>query len=98
MTKSTIAASPSARFPPATSLSAPLLPYLSEASPRFVIHLVKWVGAGAPPGKEDAEADGFDKPGDNTDSDQFERTLLGDNASDNLKKGQPACGPGGITR
>ena len=50
--------------------------------------LVEWVGAGAPPGQEQGEADGLEDAGKSSDCDGVERALLGGDLSDELLDNQ----------
>ena len=47
--------------------------------------LVEWVGSSAPVCEEQAEADGLEDAGQNTDSDSVERSLLSDDSGNDLK-------------
>ena len=46
--------------------------------------LVEWVGAGAPPGEEQGEADGLEDTGKSTDGYGVEWALLSEDLSDEL--------------
>lgn len=48
-------------------------------------NLVEGVGSGAPPGEEQAQADGFKDTAENTDSDNIHGTSLGSDLSDELQ-------------
>ena len=51
------------------------------------VHLVEWVGSGAPVGQEQAEANSLKDTADNTDSNQVKRSLFADDLSNELDEG-----------
>ncbi len=51
------------------------------------MHLVEWVGSGAPVGQEQAEANSLKDTADNTDSNQVKRSLFADDLSNELDEG-----------
>jgi len=46
---------------------------------QLIQHLVEWVGSCSPVGEEQAQSDGLEDAGDDTNGDCIQRSLLGDN-------------------
>lgn len=49
-----------------------------------MLNLVEWVGSGAPVGQEHAEADGFEKAGQDAHGHSVERSVLDDKGGNEL--------------
>lgn len=52
--------------------------------PSNMINLVEWVGSSAPVGEEQAETDGFEEAGKDTNSDSVDRSVLSNEGRDEL--------------
>jgi len=59
-----------------------------QSEPRVVNNLVEWVGSGSPVGEEQAETNGFEHAGQNTDGDCVDRSVLSDEGRDELEISQ----------